>query len=93
MGDGGRRDVEFGCGAGEALVASRSLEHRPVRLHIDHAAGARKRRVIRGRRLQPEPQEAPHRQRVRRTPRDAALRIDAFAARPASAVAGNITAE
>ena len=47
MGDGGRRDVEFGGGAGEALVASRSLEHRPVRLHIDHAAGARKRRVQR----------------------------------------------
>ena len=64
------------AGGRQALLDPR--EHRPVRLHIDHAAGARNRRVIRGRRLQPESQEAPHRQRVRRTPRDAALRIDAF---------------
>jgi len=53
-------------------------EHRLMGLDIDQAAGARNRRMIRGRLVEPQAQEMAHRQRVRRPPGDPALRVQAF---------------
>ena len=60
----------------EALLDPR--KHRSMGLNIDQPTGTRDRRVVRRVILEPEPQKAPNRQRIRRAPRDAALRIDAL---------------
>ena len=49
-----------------------------MRFHITQPPRARDRRVVRGRLVQLDAQEAPQRQRVGEAPPDAALRVDAF---------------
>ena len=51
-------------------------KHRAVRLQIDQPTRPRNRRVLRWRLIEAEAEKAAERQRVGRTPRDAALRVD-----------------
>jgi len=53
-------------------------EHRPVRLDVDQAAGARQRRVVRGGLVQRDVQEVADAQRIRRAPRDGPLGVQAL---------------
>ena len=53
-------------------------EDRLVRLEIDQAARARNRRMIRRRLRQHQPEKLAQRKRIRRTPRDRALGVQAF---------------
>jgi len=63
-------------GLDQALLHPR--EHRLMRLDVDQAAGARNRRMIGRRLVEPQAQEVAHRQRVSRPPRDPALRVESF---------------
>ena len=49
-----------------------------MRLDVNQAPGPGDRRVVRHRLVHGDAQEAPNRQRVRRAPRDAPLRVNAF---------------
>jgi len=53
-------------------------EARSMRFHVDQAAGAREGGMIRRRGVEPEADEAPHGQRIRGAPCDAALGVQAF---------------
>ena len=64
--------------AGLAEALKHPSKHLPMRFEIDQPARPRNRRMIRRRLWKREPQKVAQRQRIRRPPRDGALRIDPF---------------